>query len=86
MFQDVKPLIVTIQREPAPSTSWADVIVGSLGVAGALGLLAVILGAVLGGLLVLLRRRREAADAHMPSVSPPTPLSSSAPGSRSRVP
>ena len=74
MVQDVKPLIVTLQRDPEPTTSIADVIIGSLGVAGVLTVLALIAGAVFGALLVYLRRRRQVEDDHMPSVSSQIPL------------
>jgi hypothetical protein len=75
MLQDVKPLIVTIQREPAPSTSISDVIIGSLGVAGALTLAGILAGGLLGLLLVWWSRRRRVEDNHMPPVSPQMPIS-----------
>lgn len=74
MIQEIKPLIVTLQRDPEPSPSIADVIIGSLGVAGVLTVVALIAGAVFGALLVYLRRRRQAEDDHMPSVSPRIPM------------
>ena len=54
------PIIVQVVQQPVESTSLADVLVGAIGLTGALILLAVLLGAVFGGLLIgvqLLRRR-----------------------------
>jgi hypothetical protein len=76
VVQEIKPLIVTLQRDPEPSTSIADVIIGSLGLVGVLTVLALIAGAFFGAGLVYLRRRRQVEDEHMPPVSPQIPLRS----------
>jgi hypothetical protein len=47
-----KPIIVNIVVEPARETTIVDVLVGSMGLVGALLLAAVVLGAILGGLLI----------------------------------
>jgi hypothetical protein len=54
------PIIVQVVQQPVESTSLADVLIGAVGLTGALVLLAVLLGGALGGLLIgvkLLRRR-----------------------------
>ena len=60
MMLQQTPIIVQVVQQPVESTSLADVLVGAIGLTGALILLAVLLGAVFGGLLIgvkLLRRR-----------------------------
>ena len=59
-MQPTNPIIVRVIEEPAESTTVADVLLGSLGLAGALILAAAILGLLLGGALIgikLLRAR-----------------------------
>jgi uncharacterized protein YneF (UPF0154 family) len=54
------PIIVQVVQQPVESTSLSDVLVGAIGLTGALILLAVVLGGAFGGLLIgvkLLRRR-----------------------------
>ncbi len=54
------PIIVQVVQQPVESTSLADVLVGAIGLTGALILLAILLGGAFGGLLIgvkLLRRR-----------------------------
>ena len=54
------PIIVQVIQQPVESTSLADVLVGAIGLTGALIVLAVLLGGAFGGLLIgvkLLRRR-----------------------------
>ena len=54
------PIIVQVVQQPIESTSLADVLIGAIGLTGALVLVAVLLGAAFGGLLIgvkLLRRR-----------------------------
>jgi hypothetical protein len=60
MMLQQTPIIVQVVQQPVESTSLADVLVGAIGLTGALILLAVLLGGVFGGLLIgvkLLRRR-----------------------------
>jgi hypothetical protein len=62
--------VVTVAREPAHQTTLADVVIGSLGVAGALLLLAIVLGGAMSLLLVAWNRRHPPERRHLPSVSP----------------
>ena len=60
MLLQQTPIIVQVVQQPVESTSLADVLVGAIGLTGALILLAVLLGGAFGGLLIgvkLLRRR-----------------------------
>ncbi len=54
--QQSNPIIVRVVEEPVHETSISDVILGSLGLVGVLLVCALILGAVLGGGLVLYKR------------------------------
>ena len=59
------PIVVHVVQQPVESTSLADVLIGAIGLTGALVLLAVVLGGAFGGLLIgikLLRRRRMGID------------------------
>ena len=72
---------MSVIREPADEMTVEELIVGSLGIAGSLLLLALALGAVAGGVLVVWHRIRPASRDHLPPVSPsftdvsPTPPS-----------
>ena len=60
MLQPPSPIIVRVIEEPVEQTTIADVLIGSLGLTGAMLLAAAVLGAVLGGILIgikLLRAR-----------------------------
>ena len=60
MFQPASPIIVRVIEEPVHQTTISDVLIGSLGLTGAMLLAAAVLGAVLGGILIgikLLRAR-----------------------------
>jgi hypothetical protein len=52
MLQAVKPIIVRVLEEPEDSTTIVDVLVGSLGLTMVLLLAAIVLGAILGGILI----------------------------------
>ena len=73
--------IVSVIREPADEMTVPELILGSLGVAGSLFVLALALGAVAGTVLVVWHRLRPASRDHLPPVSPsftdvsPTPPS-----------
>jgi hypothetical protein len=54
--QQGDPIMVRVVEEPVHETSIADVVVGSLGLVGVLLVCALILGAALGGGLVLYKR------------------------------
>ena len=56
--QQSDPIIVRVVEEPVHETSISDVILGSLGLVGVLLVCALILGAMLGGGLVLYKRLR----------------------------
>ena len=59
-MQPTSPIIVRVVETPAETTTVADVLIGALGLSGALILAAVVLGAILGGILIgvkLLRAR-----------------------------
>ena len=60
MLQPASPIIVRVIEEPVEQTTIADVLIGSLGLTGAMLLAAAVLGAILGGILIgikLLRAR-----------------------------
>jgi hypothetical protein len=59
-LQPANPIIVRVVEDPVESTTVADVLLGSLGLAGVLILAAAVLGLLLGGVLIgikLLRAR-----------------------------
>ncbi len=62
--------IVRLVEQPAPRVTVVDVIVGALGIAGAMTLTAVILGAALGWLFIVRSRRRGIEAEHPPSIHP----------------
>ena len=62
--------IVTVIKEPEPELTVGDVIIGSFGVAGALLVLALLLGIVVGLVMVAWRRWRPRNWRPMPPVSP----------------
>jgi hypothetical protein len=68
--QDPKPLIITLQPQPSDATSLADVIVGSLGIAGVLVLFAAALGGLVAIGLIYRHRRHRPEDDRLPSISP----------------
>jgi hypothetical protein len=60
LTQVTNPIVVKVIEPPAESTTIADVLIGALGLTGALLLVAAICGAALGGILIgvkLLRQR-----------------------------
>ena len=60
LLQQPNPIIVQVVQQPVESTGLADVLIGAIGLTGALLLLAVLLGGAFGGLLIgikMLRRR-----------------------------
>jgi hypothetical protein len=58
-MQPSDPIVVRVIEEPVHETTVADVVLGALGLTGVLLLAALVFGLLLGGLLVLLRRRRD---------------------------
>jgi hypothetical protein len=78
--------IVTIQTQKTPTEELTirDVIVGSLGVAGTLFVIAIALGAVLSLLLLAWRRRFPLERNHLPPVSPLIPDPTARPTSQAQ--
>lgn len=65
--------IVRLVETPVEEVTVADVIIGALGVAGAMTLAAVLLGLALGWLLIVRSRRRGVEREHPPSIHPFNP-------------
>lgn len=61
--QGAQPIVVQVVRnEPVESTTAADVLIGAIGLTGVLVLVALVLGAVLGALLIGFKRLRARLD------------------------
>ena len=58
LLQQQGPIIVRVVEQPVRETSIADVIFSALGVVGVVLICAAILGAALGGILILVKRWR----------------------------
>jgi Zn-dependent protease with chaperone function len=84
--QDAPPASIVVQlvQTPAHEVTLGDVVWGSLGLAAVLLLLAMLLGALLSGLLFAWNRYRPPEADHLPSVNPFTPGGSLPPSSRAR--
>ena len=67
--------IVSLVETPTHEITVVEVLLGALGVAGAMTLAAVTLGAVLGWLFILRSRRRGIEQEHPPSIHPFNPSS-----------
>ena len=77
--------VVTIVPEtPAPETTVADVIIGSLGVVGLLLVIALCLGVVMAAVRLGWNRLHPAAEDHLPPVTPFTAESGIPPSSQAR--
>ena len=85
-MQEVPPpaFIVTVVETPTEEITWADVIVGSLGIVGVLALLAIILGGILALAIVVWNRRHPPEGNHMPPVAPLMPPSNVPPSFRAQ--
>lgn len=57
-MQSAQPIIVRVLDEPVKSTGVGDIIVGALGLTGVMLLAALLLGALLGGLLIWVKKLR----------------------------
>ena len=57
-MQPVNPIIVQVVEQPVESTTLADVILGAIGLTGVLTLAALLLGALLGGILIGIKKLR----------------------------
>jgi hypothetical protein len=62
LFQAVTPVVELPVAAPAREVGPADVLIGSIGLVGALTLLAVMAGLLVGGLFILRRRAEERRD------------------------
>ena len=58
LMHQAQPVIVRVIEPAVESTSIADVVVGSLGLTGAMLLAALVLGAILGGVLIGFKKMR----------------------------
>ncbi len=67
-MQSEEAFIVRLVEQPAPEVTVADVILGSLGVAGVMTLAAILLGALVGWMLIRRSRRRGLTQEHPPSI------------------
>jgi hypothetical protein len=76
--------IVTIIKPPVHEMTVGGLIIGSLGLAGALLLLALLLGALVGSVLVLWNRFRPRDWRPMPPVAPSLTTTDVPPSSRAR--
>ncbi len=57
-MQSAQPIIVQVLDEPVKSTGVGDIIIGALGLTGVMLLAALLLGALLGGLLIWIKKVR----------------------------
>jgi len=60
--QSEQPIVVRVIEEPVKSTGVGDVILGALGLTGVMLLAALVLGALLGGILITIKRLRAKYD------------------------
>ena len=58
MMQQASPIIVRVVQNPVESTTIVDVLVGAIGLTGVLVIAALLLGALLGGILIGLKMWR----------------------------
>ena len=68
-LQNSQTVIVTLVDKPSQETSFADVIIGALGIAGVLLLVAIALGGVTAFALVRWHRRHRPDEDHMPPLT-----------------
>ena len=61
-MQSDQPIVVRVIEEPVKSTGVGDVILGALGLTGVMLLAALLLGALLGGILITIKRLRAKYD------------------------
>ena len=57
-MQSAQPIVVRVIEEPVKSTGVADILIGALGLTGVMLLAALLLGAVLGGVLIGIKKLR----------------------------
>ncbi len=73
LLQPSQPVIVKIIEEPVRETTVVDVLLGALGLTGVLILIAVLLGAVLGGLFILYSRIQAKRHPYRPEAGEEVP-------------
>jgi hypothetical protein len=56
--QGAQPIVVRVMEKPAQETTVGDVLIGSIGLTGVLILVALVLGALLGAILIGIKRLR----------------------------
>ena len=56
--QPAQPIVVHVLEEPVKSTGVADILIGALGLTGTLLFAALLLGALLGGILIGIKKLR----------------------------
>ena len=61
-MQASEPIVVRVIEEPVETTGVADILVGAFGLTGVMLLAALVLGAILGGVLILIKRLRAKYD------------------------
>ena len=61
-MQSAQPIVVRVLEEPVKSTGVGDIILGALGLTGVMLLAALLLGALLGGILITIKRLRAKYD------------------------
>ena len=61
-MQSAQPIVVRVFEEPVKSTGVGDIILGALGLTGVMLLAALLLGALLGGILITIKRLRAKYD------------------------
>ena len=58
MQQPSNPIVVRVIEEPVESTGISDILIGARGLTGVMLLAAIVLGALLGGILIAVKRLR----------------------------
>ena len=86
LLQTPQPFIVEIIRPPAEELTVTDLLVNSLGLAGAFAVAAIPLGLLVGYLLIKWNARRPPEADHMPHVSPSLELDEGFPSHQAKGP
>jgi hypothetical protein len=60
--QASEPILVRVIEEPVETTGVADILIGAFGLTGVMLATALLLGALLGGVLILIKRLRAKYD------------------------
>ena len=73
LVQPQQPVVVKIIEEPVRETTVVDVLLGAIGLTGVLVLIAVLCGALLGGLFILYRKVQAKYRPYRPEAGEDTP-------------